>query len=118
MLDKVFVKNLVIPCKVGVTEKERAKKQNVVVDLEVFCDLRKAGKADDLSKSVSYSELQEKVTGIVGNGEFKLLESLAEDVASLVLKDSIASRVVVTVKKEKYAKKPILGIEIARDRHG
>jgi FolB domain-containing protein len=118
MSDKVFIKNLIVPCKVGVTKEERTKKQNVILDIEVQCDLIQAGSTDDLSKSISYSEIQEKVIVSATRGEFKLLESLAEFVASLILKNSVASKVIVTVKKEKYGKEPMMGIEIARERHG
>jgi FolB domain-containing protein len=118
MSDKVFVKNLVVPCKVGVTKEEKSKKQNIIVDIEVFCDLSHAGATDILSKSLSYSEIQEKVINAAANREYNLLESFAENLASLVLQSSVASRVVVTVKKEKYGKEPIMGIEITRDRHG
>ena len=117
-MDKVFVKNLVVPCKVGVTQEERLKKQNVIVEIEVFCDLRSAGDIDDLSKSISYVEIQEKVIEAVNNGEFKLLESVAETVASLILKIPLASKVVVSVRKQKYSKEPSMGIEISRERHG
>ena len=117
-MDKVFVKNLVVPCNIGVTGEERLKKQNVIVDIEVFCDLSCAGATNDLSKSISYSEVQEKVTNLILNSEFKLLESLAEAVASLILKNSLASKVDVSVRKKKYAEKPMMGIEISRDRHG
>jgi dihydroneopterin aldolase len=54
----------------------------------------------------------------VTDGEFKLLERLAQTVASLILKDSLASQVTVIIKKEKYATKPSMGIEITRDRNG
>jgi FolB domain-containing protein len=117
-MDKVFVKNLVVPCKVGVTEEERLKKQNIIVDIEVFCDISNAGITDDLSKSISYSEIQEKTTNFVSNREFKLLESVAEGVASLILKNSLTSKVIVSVKKEKYANEPIMGIEISRNQYG
>ena len=118
MSDKVFVKNLVVLCQVGVTKEEKLKKQNIIVDIEVFCDLSHAGATDILSKSLSYSEIQEKVINAAANREYNLLESFAENLASLVLKSSIASRVVVTVKKEKYAEEPVMGIEITRDCHG
>ncbi len=118
MKDKVFIKNLVLPCIVGVTKEERTEKQNVIIDIEIFCDLSQAGKTDDLNKSISYSEVQEQVTSAVAKGEFKLLESLAKTVASLILKNSLASQVTVAVKKEKYGKKPVMGIEITRDRNG
>ena len=118
MKDKVFIKNLVLPCTIGVTKEERTKKQNVVIDIEIFCDLTHAGATDDLNKSINYAEIQEKVTATVTGGEFKLLESLAQTVASLILKNPLASQVTVAVKKEKFGKKPAIGIEITRDRNG
>jgi 7,8-dihydroneopterin aldolase/epimerase/oxygenase len=117
-MDKIFVKNLMVPCKIGVTQEERAKKQNVLIGIEVFCNLTNAGIMDDISKSMSYSEIKETVITLVSNGEFKLLESLADGVATQFLKNPLVSRVDVSVKKEKYAKKPMMGIEISRDRHG
>ena len=118
MKDKVIVKNLVLPCTVGVSEEERTKKQNVVIDIEIFYELTNAGTTDDINKTISYSKVREKVTETVTKGEFKLLESLAETIASLILKDSDASQVTVAVKKEKYGKKPIMGIEITREQNG
>ncbi len=117
-MDKVFVKNLFVPCKVGVTDEERLKKQNVIVDIEVCCDLYQAGTTDDLSKSISYSDIQEKTINFVTSGEFKLLESVAEGVASLILKNSLTSKVIVSIKKEKYANEPMMGIEISRNQYG
>ena len=61
-MDKIFVNNLAVSCKVGVTREERAKKQKVIVDIDVFCDLSQAGTMDDLNKSISYSEIHEKIT--------------------------------------------------------
>ncbi len=118
MKDKVFIKNLVLPCKVGVTQEERAKKQNVIVDIEILCDLSQAGKTDDITKSINYAQVQEQVTTAVTEGEFQLLERLAQTLATLILKDLLTSQVTVIIKKEKYATKPAMGIEITRDRNG
>jgi 7,8-dihydroneopterin aldolase/epimerase/oxygenase len=116
--DKVFLKNLVLPCAIGVTKEERAKKQNIIVDIEIFCDLNQAGKTNDLTKSINYAQIQEQVTEIVTKSEFILLEGLAQTVASLILKDSLASQVTVVIKKEKYGFKPVMGVEITRERNG
>ena len=118
MKDKVFIKNLVLPCNVGVSKEERIKKQNVVIDVEIQCDLSQAAATDDLNKTINYYEIKEKVSAAVRGCEFKLLETLAENVAWLVLKDPAAFEIKVAVKKEKYSKEPIMGIEITRDRHG
>ena len=100
------------------TKEERAKKQNVIVDIEIFCDLSQAGKTDDLTKSIDYAQVQEQVTATVTKSEYILLESLAQTIASLILKDSLASQVTVAVKKEKYGSQPVMGVEITRDRNG
>ncbi len=118
MNDKVFIKNLVLPCNIGVSEEERAKKQNVIVDIEIRCDLSQAGITGDIVKTINYYEIKEKVSAGVTKDEFKLLETLAETVSSLVLEDPVASSVTVAVKKGKYAENPVLGIEITRDRNG
>ncbi|MCW4010501.1 MAG: dihydroneopterin aldolase [Candidatus Bathyarchaeota archaeon] len=116
--DKVFVKNLVLPCSVGVYEEEQKTKQNVIIDIEISCSLAAAGASDELENTVDYATVQEKITHMVTTGQFKLLETLAENIASWILKNTSASQVTVTVKKEKYAKQPIMGIEITRDQLG
>jgi 7,8-dihydroneopterin aldolase/epimerase/oxygenase len=116
--DKIFIKNLILPCKVGITEEERVKKQNVIFDIEIFCDLNRAGSTDDVDQTIDYYATKDNIAAMVTKGEFKLLESLAENVASIVLKKIQVSSVSVAVKKEKYSQNPVLGIEISRDRHG
>ena len=118
MKDKVFIKNLVVPCFIGVTSEERSRKQNVTIDIQVFCDLRQAGGADDINKTVNYLEIKKNVEHAVAKREFILLERLVETVADLVLKDDMVLAVRVAAKKEKYAKSPEMGIEISRDRNG
>ncbi|MBI3858968.1 MAG: dihydroneopterin aldolase [Thaumarchaeota archaeon] len=118
MEDKIFIKNLVVPCRVGVPEMERSRRQHVIVDLYVFRDLRGAGIADDLGKTVSYSEVRQKIFDFVSTGEFRLLESIAEGIASLLLESSAVTKVKVRVSKKKYAKSPNIGIEITRTQHG
>jgi dihydroneopterin aldolase len=116
-MDKIFVRNLVLPCKVGVTAEERSQTQNVILDIEVFCDLSQVGATDDLTKGVDYIKIVETATAEVTKGEFVLIERLAEKVASMVLANLAVSGVTVTAKKEKYSVAPIIGIELHRGRH-
>ena len=118
MSDKVFIRNLVLPCHIGVTEEERSEKQNVILDIEVTSDLRRAGATDDITQTTDYYEIKENVTGALAKAQFKLLEALAETVATIVLHDPAALAVTVSVKKEKYSESPAMGIEILRRRNG
>ena len=107
-----------MPCKVGVTEEERLKKQNVILDAEIFCDLSLAGANDDFDQTIDYFALMKDIATVVTKGEFKLLESIGETVTSLILKDHKVLSVTLAVRKEKYSQNPVLGIEISRERHG
>lgn len=116
--DKIFIKNLVIPCKIGVLEAERGKEQDVIVDVEIFHDLREAGITDDINKTVNYSEIRHKIFDAVSSSEFKLLENLAQEIASLLLEDTETQKVTVRLRKKKYSQAPLIGIEITRTQHG
>jgi len=116
--DKVFIKNLILPCYIGVTSEERLKKQNVIFDIKIFCDLRKAGSSDDINQTVNYFEIKKNVEQSTAKSEFKLLERLAETVAEIVLRNQEVLAVKVAARKEKYSKSPEMGIEISRDRKG
>jgi dihydroneopterin aldolase len=117
-VDKIFIKNLAVSCRVGITEKERGRRQAVIVDLYIFRDLKEAGISDDPDKTSSYSEIRENIFDFVSKGEFKLLESIAEGIASLLLGKTIVMKVKVRVRKKRYATSPSIGIEITRTRHG
>jgi 7,8-dihydroneopterin aldolase/epimerase/oxygenase len=116
--DRVFIRNFVLPCNVGITDEERKTKQNVIIDIEIFCDLNIAGVTDNLEHSINYYNVQEQIFAAVSKGEFKLLESLAQTVAQLILKNPLALQVSVVARKEKYGEKPAMGIELTRDRNG
>jgi FolB domain-containing protein len=117
-LDSIFLRNLVLNAHVGVTQKERKRKQAIVVDLRLFRDLSLAGKNDDPESTTSYSDIRASVSDFISKNDFKLLEGLAEGVASLLLKDPFATKVRVSVRKKKYSVMPSIGVEITRSRNG
>ena len=69
----------------GVFEEERRLGQRFYIDLELQLDLQEAGQHDDLSKTVNYAEVHERVKHIVEKKSFKLIEALAEHIASDLL---------------------------------
>lgn len=99
MGDTVHVRGLVLPTRVGVTDEERRREQDVVIDLCMNGDLRRAGESDDLADTVDYSSVTSKVAELVQRGEFRLLEHLAARVAGLLLQMDGIDRVTVEVGK-------------------
>lgn len=85
MTDRIFLSNMVFEGRHGVSEEERADRQPIQVDLEVTLDLRPAGASDDLDQTVDYGRLFEACRVVVEERSFRLLEGIAEAIASDVL---------------------------------
>jgi dihydroneopterin aldolase len=97
--DAITVRDLRVPCFIGTTEEERARKQEVVVSFTLWLDLRRAGGSDRLEDTVDYGELAARVTALLEASSFQLLEALAEQVASACLRDPRVHRVEVEAQK-------------------
>ncbi|MCJ8015047.1 dihydroneopterin aldolase [Paenibacillus sp. KQZ6P-2] len=84
----------------GVFEEERKLGQRFYIDLELDLDLRAAGENDDLTQTVNYAEVHEVVKKVVETESFRLIEALAERIASCLL-DTYTSIDALTVKVTK-----------------
>jgi 7,8-dihydroneopterin aldolase/epimerase/oxygenase len=83
----------------GVLPHERADGQRFVVDLELGLDTRPAAWSDDLSRTVDYGNLTQRVHDAVTSDPVELIETLAERVADLLLDAEPVRWVRVTVHK-------------------
>ncbi len=71
----------------GTRPEENRLGQRFVVDVAVQLDLREAGLNDELSKTVDYSQIHDRVRDIVCGPPFKLTEAVAERIATAILQD-------------------------------
>ena len=83
--DIIFIEGLEIETIIGVYEHERDIKQKVVLDIEMTIPESDAANSDDLRHTVDYDAVSKLVTSYVIDTQYQLIESLAEQVASLVL---------------------------------
>lgn len=96
-MDKIFLNQLQFYGYHGVLPEETRLGQRFSVDLIVELDLSKAGASDDLRDSINYAELYNVCKQVVEGETFKLVESIAERIASEVLHGFSAVKA-VTVK--------------------
>ena len=87
MDSKIFIRNLEVRCRIGTLPRERTRKQKVVIDLEFTAPVRRAAKTDDLRKALNYQAIADCVTEFVSASRFFLIETLADRLASLLLKN-------------------------------
>ena len=100
MTGRIIVRGLRVPARVGVTERERASPQTVVIDVDVEADLERAATTDDVSDTVDYSALVALVAETVSSSESKLLERLGSDIVSVVSRMDGVKGVTVEIAKD------------------
>ena len=88
-MDKVFVQGLEVLTTIGVYEWEKGIKQKLRFDLEMAHDNKPAAAKDDIRKALDYATLSQKVTLYAEQHQFELVETMAEQVAQLILTEFI-----------------------------
>lgn len=98
-MDTVFIRELSIPTVVGIYEWERRIRQNVTLDLEMAADNRKAAASDTIDDALDYKAVAKRLIQFVGDSQFQLVETLAEECARIVLEEFDVAHVKLTVSK-------------------
>ncbi len=120
-MDKIKIEGLEIFANHGVLKEENVLGQKFIVDAELYCDTRAAGKKDDLNRSVNYAHVGRLIESEMQNNTFKLIEAAAEKIAERILLEYGAVNAVTVRVKKPWA--PIMmrvdtvEVEITRKRH-
>ena len=85
--DRIFLRGLTAECVIGFIDWERRVKQTVVVDLELPVDCRHAAVTDNVTDTVDYKKVSKRVLAFIEASEFKLVETLAQRLAMLILEE-------------------------------
>ena len=113
-LDRVFVRDFVVSAGIGAYDFERSIRQRVVFEVEAL--VRRAGAhADDMRSIFSYDVILDAIRLAVGRGHVDFVETLAEEVAALLLRHARVRTVRVNIRKLDVIEGEV-GIEIRRER--
>ncbi len=116
-MDRIVVRDLRVRCIIGVDDEERRERQDVLLNLDIFTDLRKAGKSDRLEDALDYRALKKRIVQMVENSGYHLVEALAESVADICLESPLVRSVRVRVEKPGALRFALsVGAEITRMR--
>jgi len=96
-VDKLHIRDLVIPTVIGVHAQERKEPQDIVLNITLYTETIKAAEVDSIALTVNYETLCGKLVEYVRASSFTLIESLADTIAKLLLdtKGVLACRVVL-----------------------
>lgn len=85
--DRIFLRGLTAECIIGFIDWERRVKQTVVLDLELPVDCARAAASDEVTDTVDYKRVAKRVLAFIEASEFKLVETLAQRLALLLLEE-------------------------------
>jgi dihydroneopterin aldolase len=114
--DAIVIRELEVWYCVGVPEAERAKPQRLAISIEMFHDASEAALADDLTRTIDYFAVSQRLLRFGEGRSWKLIETLASDVAELILHEFGAERVAVEVQKFIIPQARCVAVRVTRSR--
>lgn len=116
-MDKVFITNLLARGVIGVTERERRRPQDILINVTLFTETKRAAETDNIRSTVNYSTVAKKLLSHAEMIGRQTVEALASDLAVICLGEPKVERVIVRVEKPgavRFAES--VGVEIERSR--
>jgi dihydroneopterin aldolase len=97
--DRIELRGLRVRGRHGVYDFERAEGQDFLLDVTLELDLAAAAATDDVSDTVHYGELAGKLAAVVAGEPVNLIETLADRLVTVCLRDPRVGAATVTVHK-------------------
>ena len=116
-MDKIIISNLLLRGIIGVNEDERTNKQDILINMTIFTDFRRAALSDDIDDAVNYRSITKRIIKHGEDSESFLVEKLVSDFARIILIEFEVERVIVRVEKPgalRFAES--VGVEIDRSK--
>jgi FolB domain-containing protein len=116
-MDQVIIKDLLVRGIIGINDWERVNIQDILINIVLFADLRRAGESDDIADCVNYRIVAKKVQAHAESARRFTVEALAADIARLCLEEPLVQKVRVRVEKPGAVRfSNSVGVEIERSR--
>jgi dihydroneopterin aldolase len=100
MSDLIRIVDLEVFSHLGVGDEERREAQRLLVSAEMsVATFAHAAKTDDLSRTVNYFDVAQRIQLVAARRPRKLLETLAEELATELLKGYAMQKLTLEIKK-------------------
>ncbi|KKW47875.1 dihydroneopterin aldolase [Candidatus Kaiserbacteria bacterium RIFCSPHIGHO2_02_FULL_59_21] len=115
-MDNVFVENLVLIGKHGVGDHERETPREFHIEISAEVDTKTAIASDDIDDAANYKDFVAIAREIFEGPSCRLIEVLADKIATRILENPRVKTVSVTVRKPKALPLGTPGVTIVRPR--
>lgn len=114
-MDQVIIKDLLARGVIGITDRERERPQDILINVVLFTDVTRAAETDHINDCVDYAKLSRKLLAHAETAQRKTVEALVSDLAGLCLQEAGVRGVRIRVEKPgavRFARS--VGVEIER----
>ena len=114
-MDKVIIKDLLARGVIGISERERSKPQDILVNLILYTDIHRGAETDNIKYCVNYRTVAKAILAHIEKASRKTVEALASDIAEICLAMPGVKKALVRVEKPgavRFSK--LAGVEIER----
>jgi dihydroneopterin aldolase len=98
-MDAVIIRDLRVPALIGIHKRERHVEQTVSIDLDIGLPGPAVFESDKVADTVDYEQAANAIRALAASGHFRLVETLADRIAALLIDDFGAPWVKVTAAK-------------------
>ena len=98
-MDAVILRDLRVQALIGIHKRERHVQQTVSIDLDIGLPSDAVFSSDKVADTVDYEQASNAIRALAASQHFRLVETLAERIATLLIKEFGAPWVKVTAAK-------------------
>jgi FolB domain-containing protein len=115
-MDTIEIRDLEVYYSVGVPDQERANPQRLLLTVQMATDFSRCAAADDLTQTIDYFAVCQRLFRFGDQRSWKLIEKLASEIADMILKEFRARSVTVEVKKFIIPQTRFVSVRLSRTR--
>ena len=112
--DEIHIEQLEVSSRIGVPEEERAVEQRLTISISLWPYQQTRDLGDDIHRTVNYSAVAEETKNFVRDQSTSLVETLADRVATHLLKAFPIQKVAVEVRKFPLADAKHVSVTVTR----
>ncbi|GAB4169103.1 MAG: hypothetical protein Fur0032_07520 [Terrimicrobiaceae bacterium] len=98
-MDEIVIRGLRVSCRIGVPDEERAEEQEIELDVTIEPVIPFEMMNDDVAQTVDYALVCDRLKALAAAKPRHLIETLASDLASLIITEFPCRRVTIDVRK-------------------
>jgi len=116
-MDQILIRDLLVRGVIGITDRERERPQDILINVVLFTDISRAAETDHIADCVDYSKVSKKLMAHAESAARQTVEALVTDLSQICLDQPGVQGVRIRVEKPGAVRfSRSVGVEIERFR--